>query len=282
MSARKNFLSIGEVSKYTGVSIDSLRYYERISLLTPSFVDPSSKYRYYSFDQIYLVYMISLCIELDIPLKDLKKYITRGERINYAGLLSTGKRIAEQKIKLLTQGVRLIDQIEEKISQTENYPDTGDIYQREVGEKYYYLQPCDHVNQTTQPFEAIKFSLELAHRDEIKEQGLYAELLEYGYLCIYHGDDTAYYMFAELTAEAARAIGHITTSLHPQSGEILHLAKNTYHCVKNKKHALPVAKEIFKDTPKDTKTYIAIETDVFSREHQINSPYRELRLGRGH
>ena len=86
--------------------------------------------------KIYLIYIISLCIELDIPLKSLKQYIKNAEIIDYAGLLETGKNIAKQKIEILTGGLKLIDQIEDKIEQTDKYPYTGEIYSREIKEKY--------------------------------------------------------------------------------------------------------------------------------------------------
>lgn len=44
--------SIGEISKIVKISIDALRYYDEIGLLKPYHIDPSSRYRYYSEDQV--------------------------------------------------------------------------------------------------------------------------------------------------------------------------------------------------------------------------------------
>jgi two-component system chemotaxis response regulator CheY len=44
--------TIGELSKVVKVSVDALRYYDEIGLLKPHHVDPSSRYRYYSSDQV--------------------------------------------------------------------------------------------------------------------------------------------------------------------------------------------------------------------------------------
>ncbi|MBO9608782.1 MAG: response regulator [Paenibacillaceae bacterium] len=44
--------SVGEISKMVKISIDSLRYYDEIGLLKPHYIDPSSRYRYYSEDQV--------------------------------------------------------------------------------------------------------------------------------------------------------------------------------------------------------------------------------------
>lgn len=44
--------SVGEISKIVKISIDALRYYDEIGLLKPHYIDPSSRYRYYSEDQV--------------------------------------------------------------------------------------------------------------------------------------------------------------------------------------------------------------------------------------
>lgn len=66
---KDNLLSIGALSKQTGVHIKSLRYYDSLGILRPAYVDPSSGYRYYSLQQIPVVDAIQLCVDLDIPLK---------------------------------------------------------------------------------------------------------------------------------------------------------------------------------------------------------------------
>ena len=43
---RFDLISIGDLSKLTGVNIKSLRYYEKIGVLLPAYVDPDSRYRY--------------------------------------------------------------------------------------------------------------------------------------------------------------------------------------------------------------------------------------------
>ena len=43
----KGYLSIGAVSKRKGVSIKSLRYYDRIGVLRPAYINKDTNYRYY-------------------------------------------------------------------------------------------------------------------------------------------------------------------------------------------------------------------------------------------
>lgn len=72
---RKNLLSIGELSKITGVHIKALRYYDSLGILTPAYVNPDSGYRYYSFCQKAVVDAIQFCVDLDIPLKHFHCFI---------------------------------------------------------------------------------------------------------------------------------------------------------------------------------------------------------------
>ncbi|MDF2723285.1 MAG: response regulator receiver protein [Paenibacillus sp.] len=44
--------SIGELSKIVKISVDALRYYDEIGLLKPHHIHPTSRYRYYSADQV--------------------------------------------------------------------------------------------------------------------------------------------------------------------------------------------------------------------------------------
>lgn len=44
--------TIGEIAKIVQISIDSLRYYDEIGLMKPHYIDPSSRYRYYSENQV--------------------------------------------------------------------------------------------------------------------------------------------------------------------------------------------------------------------------------------
>ena len=91
------YLSIGKVSKLKNVSIKSLRYYDRIGILKPAFVNEQTNYRYYTQEQLYLLDAITLCIKLGIPLKDLNGYVENGS-INLQKLLYDGKIRAEEKI----------------------------------------------------------------------------------------------------------------------------------------------------------------------------------------
>ena len=55
MDDSKDLLSIGEVSEICRISIKTLRYYDKIGLLKPVYIDSASRYRYYSKSQLALI-----------------------------------------------------------------------------------------------------------------------------------------------------------------------------------------------------------------------------------
>lgn len=68
--------SIGEVSKMTGVSIDTLRYYDSIGLLHPNYINEDSHYRYYDVNQFWRIEVIRTLRSVDISIEDIRELIT--------------------------------------------------------------------------------------------------------------------------------------------------------------------------------------------------------------
>ena len=96
---KQNLLTIGNLSKQTGVHVKSLRYYEQLGILLPAYTDPDTGYRYYTLSQIPVVDTIRACIFLDIPLKEFTGFLTRDQRrIHYKKLFSHGTMLAHRKI----------------------------------------------------------------------------------------------------------------------------------------------------------------------------------------
>lgn len=118
---KKNLLSIGELSKVTGVHIKALRYYDALGILTPAFVAPDSGYRYYSFYQKAIVDAIQFCVELNIPLKQFSEYTNNtAPLINYTDLIQRGEDIIEEKIKSMQKRLVRLEAMRSEIERAEN------------------------------------------------------------------------------------------------------------------------------------------------------------------
>lgn len=101
----KKFFTISEFAKLRNLDINSLRYYEKLGLLTPSAVNRETGYRYYSPEQLAVIDCITLCIQLGVPLKKLKSYIDGDgefmiEKFYRDGKEQLGKKLDELRAKL--------------------------------------------------------------------------------------------------------------------------------------------------------------------------------------
>ncbi|WP_080800306.1 MerR family transcriptional regulator [Arabiibacter massiliensis] len=96
---RNNLLSIGEVARMKGVGIKALRYYERIGVLRPAFVDAQTGYRYYALGQMPELDVIITCVELGLPLKELRRYRTAEGRLDLDALLEHGRLLALENLR---------------------------------------------------------------------------------------------------------------------------------------------------------------------------------------
>ncbi len=106
---RNSLLSIGEAAKLKNVSIKALRYYEKLGIFNPAYIDPQSGYRYYSPAQLFDLDVILTCGELGIPLKHILDYQTEQGTIDLRQLLIEGSELAEQKIKRAHQSLLQIN-----------------------------------------------------------------------------------------------------------------------------------------------------------------------------
>jgi len=262
MSKKNKLLSIGEVSKLTGASIYSLRYYERLNILKPALVDDESGYRYYTFDQIHHIWMIMFCVELDIPLKEFAMFTDDENNIDFRTFLGYGKEIAEKKLKALKEGLKLINSIEEQMNLADSH-EKGQLYTREFTEKYYYTKPC---GDSVSDIDLLKIFDSFS--DVPHEEWNYGDMSTYGILCEYKQSETSYHAFVEVPKRVARAEKKNTRKI----------PGGTYICRQSDETQFEEAPELFKEYLAGRDSFLAIETEIFTSKHKINKPLYELRV----
>ncbi len=67
---------IGQVSQVTGISKDTLHFFNKIGLLVPDHIDPNNQYRYYSLRNLWQLDIITTCRKLNIPLETVKQILS--------------------------------------------------------------------------------------------------------------------------------------------------------------------------------------------------------------
>lgn len=94
-TSEKKYL-IGEVSKITGISKDTLRFYDKIHLVKPKYVDPENNYRYYTYDQFWTLDIITCCRSLNIPIEQIRSILNSNSNDMVLSLLQEQYREARR------------------------------------------------------------------------------------------------------------------------------------------------------------------------------------------
>jgi len=254
---RKNkLLSIGELSKLTGASLRSLRYYEKIGILKPTHIDPDSGYRYYSIRQVNLVWIIMFCIELDIPLKELPRFSDTNDIMDFKAFLAEGKEIAQKKLKTIRRWVKLTEKMEQWLDLAEAHP-LGDIYEKELSEKFFFVKPFEKPLEQIDQYEIIASFSDMPYPYdnyiEFPEAGVLLESTPAGVSC---------YIFMEVPKQMANK----------------KIPAGTYLCRQSENDRMEQPIEVFPDYLAEQDSYLAIVTEVFRGTFKLGDLINELRV----
>lgn len=109
---RGSLLRIGEVAKMYHLSVELLRYYDKIGLLKPEIVDSDSGYRYYGVKQLEHLNLIRFARTMDIPLERIAKYFHNPQVENLLDMLNEQQAALErQKKEILSLQHKLKDKV---------------------------------------------------------------------------------------------------------------------------------------------------------------------------
>ena len=188
-----NFLSIGELAKLRNINVQSLRYYEKLGILIPAYINPENGYRYYALEQIMILDTIILCIDLGIPLKDLKNYVNAEGELEFEDLLKDGKKLAREKIRKIESSINSINRTLQHINAQKTLLGREGYYSRYIFERYCITIPCDPI------MSAKAYEKNLSHLFALaKEQHLQASF-PHGIIFTYcNGQFTGANMFLEV------------------------------------------------------------------------------------
>lgn len=110
-------LSIGEFARLVGVSVRMLRHYDRLGLLTPAHVDPSTGYRSYTADQLDRANRLVVLKDLGFSLDEVGRLLGAPDgSAEVASLLRQRQRdllqqirVDEQRLAQVEASLRLIE-----------------------------------------------------------------------------------------------------------------------------------------------------------------------------
>lgn len=150
--------SIGKVAELCGISVQTLRYYDNIELLTPAYINPDTGYRYYSYIQLSMIDRIRYLVSIGLSLKEIKSAYDAG---NGKALVPFLRKRLNEKIEKRKETDNTIDILKWYIDFF-CYPDKHNYqsipYRRKLGERYILAVPSlpeeQNIRNSNQPSKA--------------------------------------------------------------------------------------------------------------------------------
>ncbi len=132
----QKYLSIGKTAKLMNVTVKALRFYDRIGLLRPGYIDPETKYRYYRLDQLMSINLIKAARNLDISPNALVPYFSEKNTEKLVEMMRSHKDMLADKMKQLRKTMDQIETIEKLLKASEGADKSGNIYIRDLPDRY--------------------------------------------------------------------------------------------------------------------------------------------------
>lgn len=120
----KEIFTVSEFASLTEVTPETLRYYDRIGLMSPGFRNPQSGYRYYTLRDFENFSIIRTLQSMDVPLNDIKTYLETRTIRSTRSLLREQYRNACEKLKKMQQ---ITSYLHEKLGSVDSLTSNADL-----------------------------------------------------------------------------------------------------------------------------------------------------------
>lgn len=114
----KNRYLIGQAAKFLNVSKDTLRYYDKIGIISPK-KDNTNGYRYYTMDEVISLTYILMLKELDISLEEIKNIVNNNNLSDMVKVITRQNEIIDKKMKDLEKIKATINSFRKSFSRAE-------------------------------------------------------------------------------------------------------------------------------------------------------------------
>ncbi|MBS4193184.1 MerR family transcriptional regulator [Bacillus sp. FJAT-49705] len=94
---------IGKMAKLNNISIQTLHHYDKIGLLSPSYIDPETNYRFYSIKQCACLDFIKYLKYMGFTLQEMKDVFAEKDVDSIPKLLDEQIQLIDQKMNKLAQ-----------------------------------------------------------------------------------------------------------------------------------------------------------------------------------
>lgn len=98
---KEKYYSIGEAARIANTTSETLRHYDRIALVKPSWKDEWTNYRYYTDQDIVRINTVRALQLMDLPLKEIRRVLEYDSLEEIIEFLDQAEKKAKEKIAVL-------------------------------------------------------------------------------------------------------------------------------------------------------------------------------------
>ena len=104
----KQYYTIGEISKIYQIGTDSLRYYEKLGILSPR--RGANGYRIYGLDDLWKLNVIRDLRRLDFPMEKIRNYMQNRS-------IESTRTLLEEELGLIEEHMKALEKLKENVSE---------------------------------------------------------------------------------------------------------------------------------------------------------------------
>lgn len=186
-----DYYSIGETAKLFNITVQTLRYYEKMGLIAPEYVNPNTGYRYYSPRQFHFIDRIHYLKTLGLSLKEIRDTLRSGQVDDLQFFLRKNLEERRNESERLQETILDLQWYIQYFEYMDSERAEGQIYISTLEERYMLSAPCS----PAEPFEDIEMRLtKLRSRDEFKTlhyRRQYGFIIDFDDMLMQHFSPTA-------------------------------------------------------------------------------------------
>lgn len=159
----KNVFHIGELSDLFNISVDSIRYYEKMGLLHPS-RNENNRYREYSLDDFQTIVMIRELISLGFQMNQIRQFLTDRTVDTTIRMLEEEITIISSHIQELMQKKKNISKRIQALQQIQTFPHDETVFL-----KTFPARPAIMISRENLPDAYVDYSMVKYRKEHHKE-----------------------------------------------------------------------------------------------------------------
>ncbi|AKA71498.1 MerR family transcriptional regulator [Clostridium scatologenes] len=138
----KKYYTIGETAKLLGVTTQTLRHYEKIGILEPSYICDENGYRYYEFNQFHIIDRIKYLQYLGLSLVEIGSIIKKGTVEGLLPALEQQWQTANQELETIRARIKDIEWYIDYFTYLSKMDVSKVLYRMHMETRHLIYVPC--------------------------------------------------------------------------------------------------------------------------------------------